>query len=151
MKQHKKILIVSLSVLVLTLALACGGGGTPVPMSDIPIYDGATSTAAGDAPLVDLVVQSMEDAVAGENITMETKTYALPDGATWSDVKGFYNDKLEGTDWKPAAELSDESVEEFKTIGWQRGPASSEQLLVVAYLPDLFGESATLIIMLFSE
>jgi hypothetical protein len=150
MKQ-KKVMIVSLSILVLALALACGGGGTPVPMSDVPIYDGATSTTAGDDPLVDLVVQSMEDAVAGENITMETKTYALPDSVTWSDVKGFYNDKLEGTDWKPAAELSDESVEEFKTIGWQRGPATSEQLLVVAYLPDLFDEGATMIVMLFSE
>jgi hypothetical protein len=82
---------------------------------------------------------------------VETKPYALPDGASWNDVKGFYSDKLEGTDWKPAAELSDESTEEFKTIGWQRGPASSEQLLVVAYLPDLFGDGATLIVMLFSE
>jgi hypothetical protein len=151
MKQHKKILIISLNVLVLTLALACGGGGTPVPMSDIPIYDGATSTAAGDDPLVDLVVQSMEDAVAGENIAMETKTYALPEDASWDDIKSFYSDKLEGTDWKAAAELSDESTEEFKTIGWQRGGAASEQLLIVAYLPDLFGDGATMIIMLFSE
>jgi hypothetical protein len=151
MKQRKKILIVSLSVLVLALALACGGSSTPVPISDIPIYDGATSTAAGDDPLVDLVVKSMEEAVADEAITMETKPYALPDGTTWNDVKDFYNNKLEGTDWKSAAELSDESTEEFKTIGWQRGPASSEQLLVVGYLPDLFGEGATLIIMLFSE
>jgi hypothetical protein len=151
MKRHKKILTISLSVTILALALACGGGGTPVPMSDIPVYDGATSTTAGDDPLVDLVVESMEEAVAGENITMETNTYALPDDATWSDVKSFYNDKLEGSDWKSAAELSDESLDEFKTIGWQRGGAASEQLLVVAYLPDLFGEGATLIIMLFSE
>jgi hypothetical protein len=150
MKQ-KNVLIVSLSILVLALALACGGGGTPVPMSDVPIYDGATSTTAGDDPLVDLVVQSMEDAVAGENITMETKTYALPDGTTWGDVKSFYDAELEGTDWEPAAELSDESIEEFKTIGWQRGGAASEQLLVVAYLPDLFDEGATMIVMLFSE
>jgi hypothetical protein len=151
MKQHRKILIVSLSVLVLALALACGGGGTPVPMSEVPVYDGATSIAAGDDALVDLVVQEMEKAVAGENISMETKTYALPDDATWDDVKSFYSDKLDGTDWKSAAELSDESTEEFKTIGWQRGPASSEQLLVVGYLPNLFGDGATLIIMLFSE
>jgi hypothetical protein len=82
---------------------------------------------------------------------METKAYALPDGASWADVKSFYGNELKGTDWKSAAELSDESTDEFKTIGWQRGPASSEQLLVVAYLPDPFGEGATLIIMLFSE
>lgn len=151
MKQHKKVFIVSLSVLVLALALACGGGGTPVSMSDIPVYDGATPTATGDDPLVDMVIESMEEAVAGENITMETKAYALPDGVTWSDVKGFYTDELEGTDWKSADELSDESVEEFKTIGWQRGGMSSEQLLVVGYLPDLFGDGATLIVMLFSE
>jgi hypothetical protein len=151
MKRHKKILIVSLGTLVLALALACGGGGTPVPMSDIPVYDGATPTAAGDDPMVDLVVESMEGAVAGENITMETNTYVLPDDATWSDVKSFYDNQLEGSDWESAAELSDDSLEEFKTIGWQRGGAASEQLLVVAFLPDLFGDGATLIVMLFSE
>jgi hypothetical protein len=150
MKQHKKILIVSLSVLVLMLALACGGGGTPVPMSDIPIYDGATPTAAGDNPLVDLVVESMEEAATGEDVTMETQAYGLPDGTTWDDIKSFYNDKLKDSDWKLADELSDES-EEFKSIGWQRGPASSEQLLVIAYLPDIFDEGATMIVMLFSE
>lgn len=151
MKQHKKIVIVSLGTLVLALALACGGGGTPVPMSDVPVYDGATSTTTGDDPMVDLVIESMEAAVAGENITMETKAYALPDDATWGDVKDFYNDRLEGTDWKPADELTDESTEEFKTVGWQRGGMSSEQLLVVGYLPDLFGDGATLIVMLFTE
>jgi hypothetical protein len=93
----------------------------------------------------------MEKAIADENITLETKTYALPDDATWGDIKSFYSEKLAGTDWKSADELSDESAEEFKTIGWQRGPASSEQLLVVGYLPDLFGDGATLIVMLFSE
>jgi hypothetical protein len=151
MKQHKKVLIVSLGVLVLLLALACGGSSTPVPMSDVPVYDGATPTSAGDDPLVDMVIEEMEKAVADENITMETKAYGLPDDTTWSDIKSFYNAKLEGTDWKSADELSDESVEEFKTIGWQRGPASSEQLLVVGFLPDLFGDGATLIVMLFSE
>jgi hypothetical protein len=151
MKQPKKLLIVLLSVLVLTLALACGGGGTPVPMSDIPVYDGTTPTAAGDNALVDLVVESMEEAAAGEDVTMETQAYGLPDGTTWDDIKSFYNDELADTDWEPADELSDESTEEFKSIGWQRGPASSEQLLVVAFLPDIFGEGATMIVMLFSE
>jgi hypothetical protein len=148
MKRHKRTLIVSLGILI--LALACGRGGTPVAMRDVPIYDGATPTAAGDKPLVDLVVKSMEEAIAGEEITMETNTYTLPEGATWGDVKSFYTDQLESTDWEPADELSDESIDEFKTIGWQRG-AASKQLLVVAYLPDLFGEGATLITMLFSE
>jgi hypothetical protein len=150
-KRQKKVLIISLSTLVLTLTLACGGGGTPVPMSDVPIYDGAAPTTTGDNALVDLVVESMEEAVAGEDITMETQAYGLPDGTAWGDVKSFYNDELEGTDWKPADELSDESTEEFKSIGWQRGGAASEQLLVVGYLPDLFGDGATLIVMLFSE
>ena len=151
MKRQKKILIVSLSTLVLLLALACGGGGTPVAMSDVPVYTGATATTAGDDPLVDLVVESMEEVAAGENITMETKTYALPEGTTWDDIKSFYNNQLEGTDWKSSAELTDESTEEFQTIGWERGGAASEQLLVVGYLPDLFGDGAKLIVMLFSE
>ena len=150
MKQRKRILIASLSVLVLALALACGGG-SPVSMSDVPIYDGASLTTAGDDPLVDMVVESMEEAVAGEEITMETKTYDLPEGTTWSDVKSFYNTNLEDSDWKSAEELSDESMEEFKSIGWQRGSLNKEQLLVVCYLPDLFDEGATMIVMLFSE
>jgi hypothetical protein len=148
--KRQKILTVSLNILILSLALACIGGGTPVAISDIPVYAGATATKAGDDPLVDMVVESMKEATSGEDITMETKTYALPDDATWDDVKNFYTDKLAGSDWKPADELTDES-EEFKTIGWQRGPSYKEQLLIIAYLPDILGEGATMVIMLFTE
>ena len=151
MTSNQKTLIVSLSVLVLTLSLACIGSSEPVAMGDIPIYDGATTVTAGDDPLVDLVIESMKESAAGEDISMETGTYALPSGTSWDDVKTFYTDQLKDSDWEPADELSDES-EDFKTLGWQRGPAYQEQLLVVAYLPDIFGkDAATLIVMLFSE
>lgn len=151
MKRQKKILIVSLNVLILLLALACGGGGTPAAMSDVPIYTGATPIEAGDDFLVDLLVQSMEEAVAGESITMETKSYALPEDTSLDNIKSFYDTQLEGTDWKPSEELTDDTTEEFQTIGWQRGGMASEQLLIVGYLPDLLGDGAKLVIMLFSE
>jgi hypothetical protein len=148
MKRQRTILIVSLGVLI--LAVACCRGNTPVVMSDILVYPGVTATEAGDDPLVDAVVANMKETASSKNIATEIKTYNLPDGATWDDVKGFYDEKLEGTDWEFADELTEDS-EEFKTIGWQRGPSYKEQLLVVAYLPDIFGEGATLIIMLFTE
>ena len=149
MKRHKRIMIASLSVLVLALALACGGG-SPVSMSDVPVYDGASPTTAGDDPMVDMVIELMEENIAGEEITMETKTFSLPDGTAWGDVKSFYNDKLEDTDWESAEELSNES-DEFKSVGWQRGSLNNEQLLIVCYLPDLLSDGATMIVMLFSE
>lgn len=147
MKQQKKVLIVSLSLVVLMLALACGGS-EPVPMSDIPVYDGATVIGTGDNPDVDVLIESLEsEAAADENVTAEFKVYTLPPNTTWDDVKSFYTDELADTDWKLSDEIL-QDTEAFKMIGWER----TKQGLGVGYVPaGILEEDSVLLIMLATE
>ena len=149
MKRHK-VSIISLSILILALALACGGGGTPVPMSDIPVYSDAEPIAdVDDSFEASMVIGSMEAAFAGEDVTLDTQAYSLASDTTWNDVKSFYTDNISG-DWKAEDEFTDEG-EDFNSLGWHRGSGANEQVLLIAYVPGIFEEGTTLVVLLISE
>jgi hypothetical protein len=147
MKRYKTISIAALGLLVLALALACAGTGTPVPMSDIPVYPGATSMDAADDPVASVLLESMEEAAAEEpNVDAEFEFYTLPSGTTLKDLKDFYIGELKDTDWKPSDDLTiDEDV--FHMFGWER----SKQAVSVGFVPEELSGSPLMLIMLATE
>ena len=156
MEQFSKITVVLLGTLTLVPVLACGQSieptatVKPVAISDVPVYDGAASIDADDSVEASMIIIAMETTIAGKDITMETKVYSLPGGATWDDVKAFYKETLASTDWEPAEELTDESAEP-KSIGWRRGAGANEQILVVTRTSNISNKGSTLVVMLFTE
>jgi hypothetical protein len=150
MKRYKRISVFFFGILVLLWAMACGGTATPVSMGDIPVYPGATSAEAGEGTLVGIVIDTMEETAGTEDINLESKVYALPADATWSDVKSFYTDEIADTDWKATEEFAQET-EGFSSIGWERGSGANEQVLVIALVTDPLEGGTFVIIMLFSS
>jgi len=151
MKRYNRVAVSLFAVVVLVWALACTGS-EPVTMADIPVYPDATLIESGDDPIVDMLVAAMEEGMAesGEDVNVEFKTYGLGSGVSWDDIKSFYEDELAGTDWETDPELSEDSAE-LGMVGWLRGSGASEQGLLVAYVADIFGDGATLLIVLVSE
>ena len=147
MKRYKSISIAVLGSVVLALALACAGSGTPVPISDIPEYPGATSIDAADDPIASILIESMEEAAAEDaEVDAEFRVYTMPSGTTWQDVKDFYIGEMKDTDWKPAADLTiDEDV--FRMIGWER----ATQALGIGFVPEDVSGTALMLIMLATE
>jgi hypothetical protein len=136
-----------LGLLVLTLALACVGSGTPVAMSDIPVYPGATRIDPAGDPVASVLLESMEQAAAEEStVDAEFEFYALPTGTTLESVKDFYVGEMESTDWKPADDITiDEDV--FQMFGWER----SKQAFGVGYVPEGVSDIPLMLIMIATE
>ena len=153
--RRQKIFVFLLGTLVLLWASACGGSSaTPVAMGDVPVYTGATSVEQGENFMVDTIVAGIEQSaadMASEGGSIETELYSLPAGATWADVKSFYNSKLADTDWESEDQFTDES-ETFNSIGWTRGSGAREQALLIMVVPDVFDDGGALMVnMLLSE
>jgi hypothetical protein len=150
MRRQNRIFLFGLGTLVLLWALACGGSSaTPAAVTDVPVYSGATPMELGDNPLVDTIVDSVEES-AGDMGSIETELYALPAGTSWADVKSFYSAQLADTDWESEPEFADES-ETFNSVGWTRGSGAQEQALLVMYVAELLDDGALMVTMLISE
>lgn len=150
MKRYKRVSVFFFGIMVLLWAMACSETATLVSMGDIPVYPGVTSAEAAESTLVGIVIDTMEETAGEEDVNLESKVYALPADATWSDVKSFYTDEIADTDWEATGEFAQET-EGFSSIGWERGSGANEQVLVIALVTDPFEGRAFLIIMLFSS
>jgi hypothetical protein len=154
MRPEKRIFVFLLGALVLLWALACGGSSAaPVAMADVPVYSGAAPVERGGNVMVDAIVESLEESagdMASEGGAIETGLYSLPAGATWADVKSFYDAELADTDWEPEPEFTDES-EAFSSTGWTRGSGANEQALLVMVVADPLEGGAYMVTMLLSE
>ena len=133
---------------LLLAALACGGG-VPVTMEEIGVYPGASPVEAGNF-YAETLAESIRDSAGQEAVDVEVRTYALPEGTTWDDVKLFYTTEANAGSWDAANELTSET-DFVSTIGWTRGSVFSPQAFVVAYSPDPLGGPPLLLQMLFSE
>ena len=136
-----------LAALLLVTLTACRGA--PVTFAEIPIPPQVTPLARGENPLADTIGATLEDALR-ERGTVEMQLYAVPATFSWEQIAAFYADEMAGTDWRAAAELT-QDTEAFKTAGYLRGSFASEQGLAVGYAPDLLGKGAFLMVALFSE
>ncbi|MBE2198806.1 MAG: hypothetical protein IAE79_09360 [Anaerolinea sp.] len=125
-----------LTLLIALFALAACGSD-PAVLSDIPAYDGATALQAGQNAIADTLIQNMEqDASLRANIgvggSIEQMAYRLPDGATWDQVKSFYDKALGDAGWKsgmggPGGDLASSIMESastgnplFQTAVWSK-------------------------------
>lgn len=150
MTRRKRVSLFGLGMLMLFWALACGGSSaTPAAMTDVPVYSGATPMELGDNPMVDTIVDSVEES-AGEMGSIETELYTLPAGTSWADVKSFYSAEFADTDWESEPEFTDES-ETFNSVGWTRGSGAQEQAILVMYVAGILDDGALLVTMLISE
>ena len=147
MKRSRSTSIAVLGLLILALALACVGAGTPIPISDIPDYPGASIIDAAADPIASLLIESMQEAAAADTeVDAKFNVYSLPDGTTWKDVKDFYTGAMKDTGWKSADDLTiDEDV--FHMIGWER----SKQALGIGFVPEEVGGTPLLLVMLATE
>jgi hypothetical protein len=148
MKRLRTIGLLVLSVVVLMLTVACGGG-EPVTMSEVPVYPNAEPMAAGENSMADMLSETLSGAV-GEQLSSEINLYRLPADADWPAIEEFYTNELADTDWEAAEELAQQN-EAINVTGWSRGGFASEQVLMIAYSPDMLGEGAFMIVALFSE
>lgn len=144
----RALLTLALAALLVPALVACGGG-EPATMASLPAFPEATELQPGENAMADTVAESLKSSVGG-NLRSEVKLYSLPAAATWDEVRAFYADALQGGDWQASAEL-DSSTEAINTAGWQRGSLSSEQVLILGYMPPLLGGGPVLIVSLFSE
>jgi hypothetical protein len=154
MTPRKRTFVFLLGTLVLLGALACGGSAArPVAMGDVPTYAGARPVELGENPIIEAIVEGLEDSTgeiaAGGSV--ETRLYALPAGTTWAAVKGFYEAEMAGTDMELEAQFAEES-DPFYSMGWTRGSGASEQAFLVIYVSDVLEDGSPLmVLMLLSE
>ena len=141
----------SLLVLVMLLCLPLAGcASEPATMDQIPVYPGAEPLEAGDHDLADKVLEAMEASAEEQSLSTKFSLYGLPEDTTWEEIAAFYEAELAGTDWTRVSQLENES-EVFKGMGWGRVSGSTEQSLVINYVPRVLTEGAFLLIGLLTK
>ena len=95
-------LLVGLVFLVLA-AVACGA--STLTVSDLPVYPDAVALQPGEDPVADTLANNAEqDAALRGNLgvggSVEQKAFRLPAGATWDQVKSFFDTELGADGWE---------------------------------------------------
>ncbi len=103
MKKTKTVFFFFPVCLLIAVLLSCGG--KPAAMTDIPVFPGAVELKAGTNAVGDTLSQNektdaavRQAAHAGGKI--EQRAWQLPAGVTWTEVKSFYEEKLQATGWQ---------------------------------------------------
>ena len=146
-------------VLVLMMALAACGGSKAITVSEVPAYPEATALQPGDDPVADTLAQNtQQDASLRANMgvggSTEQMAYRLPAGATWDQVKSFYDEKLQADGWTsgmggPGGDLASDILASanqgndlFQTAMWSR----DKQVLSVIRTADPLNAEAQYLI-----
>jgi len=96
------------------------------------------------------MVARMELLAGERDLFAEMERYAVPAGATWEDIRAFYEEALPAEGWESEPGLTVEE-ETIAFLGWSRGEGERQQSLVVGYVPDVTGEGAFLVVGVFSK
>ncbi|HEX7502694.1 MAG TPA: hypothetical protein VF451_04680 [Acidobacteriota bacterium] len=94
--------IFTILAIVLMVLPGCGGS---VASGDLPTYPGAVELKAGSSAIGGTLAQNMkQDAglrqAMGAGGKIEQRGFTLPAGATWDQVKGFYDKELKAGGWQ---------------------------------------------------
>lgn len=86
----------------LVILTACGGS---VASGDLPVYPGATELKAGESAIGNTLDNNMKQDAAvrqamGTGGKTEQRGFKLPAGATWEQVKSFYDKELKAGGWE---------------------------------------------------
>ena len=155
-----KTLFVSILMLAALSLSACSmiGGTSPVALSDLPAYPGATELKPDDSRIAaTLAKNGANDAAMRNAIGVGGKTeqrgFSASKDTTWDAVKKFYDDKLNSTGWgAPAGNAITSNIlnqvnqqnDMFQTAIYSRG----KQTLSVIRLADPITKEVTLIMSL---
>jgi len=103
MKSKKAFFALPVVGLLVVFLLSCGG--KPAAMSDIPVYPGAVELKAGASAVGDTLSQNEQtDAAMRQAMNaggkIEQRAWQLPAGTAWTEVKSFYEEKLQAAGWQ---------------------------------------------------
>ncbi|HRQ41900.1 MAG TPA: hypothetical protein PLD25_28590 [Chloroflexota bacterium] len=135
MKSRMLFTFVLLGLLAVLLA-ACGSKNATI--NDIPAYPNASALQPGQDPIADTLVNNMQqDASLRANMgvggSIEQMAYRLPEGATWDQVKSYYDKELDSAGWDsgmggPGGSLASGILESvntgndlFQMASWNKG------------------------------
>jgi hypothetical protein len=148
---------------VLTLfalfALTACGGSAPAALTDIPAYPGATELKPGESVLGDTLAQNNQGDAAlrgqlGVGGSTDQKGYRLPSEATWDEVKGFYDEKLQAGGWSSNSLVSgimdqaNQGNDLFRSANWQRG---QQNVTVIMLMSPTDADQKELVVSLSSQ
>jgi hypothetical protein len=103
MKTKKKLPLFSLALPAIFFLVSCGG--KPTAMQDIPVFPGAVELKSGASQIGDTLKQNENtDAAMRQALNtggkIEQRAWQLPIGATWTEVKALYEEKLKAAGWQ---------------------------------------------------
>lgn len=142
MSIRTKLVTTVLVVLALGLLASCGGS-PPATLTDIPAYPDAVELKPGESSLADTLGQNNQADAAlraqiGTGGKTEQKGYNLPSGATWDQVKSFYEDKLKAAGWNTNSLVSgimdqaNQGNDLFHVANWQRGSQNVSVIMLTS-------------------
>ncbi|MBC8162299.1 MAG: hypothetical protein H7Z42_13910 [Roseiflexaceae bacterium] len=145
-------LALTLLALLLFTLVGCGNSA-PATLAVIPIYTDATELKPGESAVADTLVENMKQNQAltgqlGVNATIEQKAFTMPAGATWDDVKKFYDENLTSSGWSSNSMISNVMAQtnaandQFQLANWQK----NKQNLSVIMIADPTNEGAKMLI-----
>ncbi len=143
MKRLKALCVLVLGALIVS---ACGGA-QPVAFSAVPSYPAAAELQPGQNAMADSIAESMRSALH-EDLNGEIRAYELPADTTFANVQSYFGAQISNGDWAVNEALNTDT-EAFSTVGWQRGRADSQQVLMLGYVPPILDAAPLLFVSLF--
>jgi hypothetical protein len=136
MKSRSTLALVLLFLFAAVILSACGGGAATI--DDLPVYPDAVALQPGDDPVADTLANNAEQDAAlrsdlGVGGSVVQKAFRLPAGATWDQVKAFFDGELDSAGWESglggiaggiAGDVLDSANagnELFQTAIWSKG------------------------------
>lgn len=146
---------------LLALLVACGSAASPTPSSssaapstaaastaadassastsgegasaitDLPVFEGATELENGVDTNADAIASTITQVLEPAGWQVTNTLYAPPDGATWEEIKIFYEREMSRAGWTADPSAS-QDTEAYKSMGWNR----NQQTVVVSYGPE---------------
>jgi len=145
MRLARSITAILVAALMLALLAACGGGSTSASGGgSLPLFAGAKPLAGGSpmAIAIDAAKQQLKQQQTGADTTVDA--YTLPAGASFDQVKKYYNDSLTPAGWKDAAGgAAMPAMPNGGTAVWSKGDNEVFTLLV---MPDPTGGSEAIML-----
>jgi hypothetical protein len=103
---------IAVLILALVLLAGCGVpsggrviGGQPIQISELATFPGAQELKPGQSTVIDPLFKAAQDEPPpfiglGIEVAKSYRTFRLPQGTTFADIKSFYADKLQSAGWR---------------------------------------------------
>jgi hypothetical protein len=137
-------------LLLLALGAACSPPAASFALADLNSIQSAAQIRPGDNEMADRLIDSILSSASQQGVTVELKSYKLPEGLDWPFVRDFYSSQVDPAIWTLEQDFSEANAA-VNSIGWSRETSDGEQALVVAFAEDVFGGGPLTIVILLSN